>query len=195
MSKKTPTTQGGGARPGAGRKSKSVSKKILDGQDAKFIVSNMVAEFEGNADMGTADLIPNDMPNPDDYLEREQADIKNPKAGAKENRLKAKEIYAYTYKWLKSVGCAKVVSKGLVERYAMNYARYIDCENAISDFGYIGKHPTTGAPIPSPFVNIGNMYEKQASIAWAQIYQTVKENATDTFMSNPDDDMERLLRG
>ena len=191
MPKKVPTTQSGGKRIGAGTKPKSLSKKLLDGQDAKFIYT----EFTGNDEFGSADFVPNDMPDPDEYLEREQADIKNPKTAEKQNRLKAKEIYKATYKWLKTVGCAKIVSKDIIERYAMNYARYIDCENAISDYGYIGKHPTTGAPIPSVFVNIANMYEKQASICWAQIYQIVKENASETYLANPDDEMEKILRG
>ena len=51
-------------------------------------------------------------------------------------------------------GCAQFVSKRLLEAYAQSFARFIQCEKAISDFGLLGKHPTTGAAIASPFVGV-----------------------------------------
>jgi hypothetical protein len=51
-------------------------------------------------------------------------------------------------------GCAQFVSKRLLEAYAQSFVRFIQCEKAISDFGLLGKHPTTGAAIASPFVGV-----------------------------------------
>ena len=72
----------------------------------------------------------------------------------------------------------------------------LQCEKAITTYGFLGKHPTTGAPIPSPFVTMSQTYMKQANGLWLIIFQTVKENCSAPFESgNPQDDvMERLLR-
>jgi len=65
-----------------------------------------------------------------------------------------------------------------------------------NQLGMLGRHPTTGKPIPSPFINIGIQYMNQAIRQWNEIYQIVKENCTvDYSGANPQDDlMERLLR-
>jgi hypothetical protein len=62
--------------------------------------------------------------------------------------------------------------------------------------GYLSKHPTTGKPIPSPFINIGINYMNQANRLWDEIFQIVKENCSAEYGgANPQDDvMERLLR-
>ena len=63
-------------------------------------------------------------------------------------------------------------------------------------YGFLSKHPTTGKPIPSPFINIGINYMNQAVRLWNEIFQIVKENcSTEYGESTPQDDlMERLLR-
>ena len=77
----------------------------------------------------------------------------------------------------------------------MSVARWIQCEMAISQFGFLAKHPTTGAAIPSPYVAMSHAFMKQINQSWYHIYQIVKENCTRTIPSNnPQDDiMERLL--
>ena len=67
----------------------------------------------------------------------------------------------------------------------------------ITKYGVIAKHPTTGAPIQSPYVNVANQFMKAANLMWMQIYQVVKENSTvDLRSSDPRDDMmEKLLNG
>lgn len=74
-------------------------------------------------------------------------------------------------------------------------ARWIQCEKMTSTLGYLSKHPTTGKPIPSPFINIGINYMNQANRLWNEIYQIVKENCSTEYSgANPQDDlMERLL--
>ena len=88
---------------------------------------------------------------------------------------KAKEIYEETWKWLKQIGCAAKVSPQLLERYAMCSARWIQCEEMTNRMGFLSKHPTTGKPIPSPFINIGINYMNQAVRLWNEIFQIVKE--------------------
>lgn len=152
-------TNRGGVRIGAGRKSKSVEEKFLDGQ-----LDRRVSELEINDNAPFEDFTP---PPPKDYLLAEQ------KGGIK---LCSEQIYQETYRWLKSVGCARLVTKQLVENYSMAMARNIQCENILSQFGLLAKHPTTGEPTQSPFVKIGIDYLKQASQLWYQIYSIVKEN-------------------
>ena len=61
--------------------------------------------------------------------------------------LAADEIYRNTWAWLNARGCAALVSPQLLERYAMSVARWIQCEEAVSSFGFLARHPTTGNAI------------------------------------------------
>jgi hypothetical protein len=74
-------------------------------------------------------------------------------------------------------------------------ARWIQCEECITEFGFLAKHPTTGNAIPSPYVSMSQSFMKQANNLWYQIYQVVRENcASDYKGATPHDDaMERLL--
>lgn len=167
----------GGARPGAGRKKKSVSEKTKKAEaeikELKVIDIQAISNVE--------------MPKPRDFLSTKQ---KN------NEKLQAIEIYEETWNWLKAVGCTALISPQLLERYAMCAARWIQCEEMTSKFGYLSKHPTTGNPIPSPYINIGINYMNQANRLWSEIYQIVKENssAEPNGKNSQDDLMERLLR-
>ena len=109
------------------------------------------------------------MPKPHDFLSAEQRDG---------SVLQAQEIYTETWEWL------------------MCSARWVQCEEMTNRMGFLSKHPTTGKPIPSPFINIGINYMNQAVRLWNEIFQIVKENcSTEYGESTPQDDlMERLLR-
>lgn len=168
----------GGARPGAGRKKTAVKDKAAAGNPGGRPLEVLdIPELEGV-----------EMPEPHDFLSAEQRDG---------NPLQAKDIYTSTWNWLKRIGCAAKVSPDLIERYAMSSARWIQCEETTSKLGFLSKHPTTGSPIPSPFVNIGIQYMNQANRLWNEIFQIVKENCSTDYDSIPspqDDLMERLLR-
>ena len=71
----------------------------------------------------------------------------------------------------------------------------MQCENAISRFGLLGKHPTIGAAIASPFVAMSQSFGKQANVYWYEIYEIVRATATrDYSEATPADQlMERLL--
>lgn len=153
-------TNRGGVRIGAGRKRKSIEEKFLDGQ-----LDRHVSELEINDNAPYEDFAP---PPPKDYLLAEQ------KGGG---RLLSEQVYQETYRWLKSVGCAGLVTKQLVENYSMAIARHIQCEEILSKFGLLAKHPTTGEATTSPFTKMSMDYLKQASQLWYQIYAIVKENS------------------
>lgn len=172
-------TARGGARIGAGQRKKPLHDKILEGNPGRRPLT--VVEFRN-----TADLSGQAMPPPREYLKATQ------KTG---KQTMAVDIYEDTWQWLNERRCAHLVPAQLLEQYAMSVSRWIQCEEAISDFGFLAKHPTTGNAIPSPYVAMSQSFMKQSNNLWFQIYQAVKENnATDYKSSTPHDDvMERLL--
>ena len=167
----------GGRRPGAGRKKTAVKEKYENGNPGGRDLTVLdISDVEGE-----------DMPTPHDFLSAKQHDGSTLEAG---------DIYRETWEWLDKLGVAKAVSPQLLERYAMCSARWIQCEEMTTRLGYLSKHPTTGKPIPSPFINIGINYMNQASRLWNEIFQIVKENCSAEYSGlNPQDDvMERLLQ-
>jgi hypothetical protein len=168
----------GGARPGSGPKKKPLAEKITDGNPGKRPLE--VVAFP------TADLRGEAMPPPREFLAARQ------KGGG---ATKAVEIYESTWQWLHERSCDHLIPPQVLETYAQTAARWIQCEEAISEFGFLAKHPTTGAPIQSPFVAISQSFMKQANSQWSQIYQVVRENCAAAFegRSPQDDVMEALL--
>lgn len=188
-------TSRGGLRPGAGRKPKPLAEKIEAGNPGhrKLKMLEIPDLPEGN-DMPEPTELPEgpdlegvSMPKPAEYLSAQQRDG---------TTLGAAEIYTNTYRWLQRFGCEQIVSTHLIEQYAISIARWIQCEEAVSRWGLIGKHATTGAPTQSPYVVMSQNYSKQALNLWFQIFQIVKENcAVEVSGPNPNDDaMEKLLR-
>jgi hypothetical protein len=172
-------TNRGGARIGAGAKKKPLADKIAEGNPGGRKL--MVMEFTN-----TADLKGREMPEPNKMLEAIQKDGKALVAG---------EIYKTTWKWLDERACSSLVSPQLLERYAMSVARWIQCEEAITEYGFLAKHPTTGNAIQSPYVAMGQNYMTQTNRLWYEIFQIVRENCVGEYKgANPQDDvMERLL--
>lgn len=168
-------TNRGGARIGSGRKPKALSDKLLEGRIEADIELPQVSDLEGV-----------DMPPVKYYMTATQ------KAG---QEFDAKEVFEETWKWLKERRCDEYVNPQLLHQYAMSVARWIQCETAISEYGFLAKHPTTGGAISSPYVTMSREYMKQINQIWFQIAQTIRENSTADFgnMSPQDDMMERLL--
>ena len=168
-------TNRGGPRPGTGPKKKPLIDKINDGRADGEKILPQPAEIEGY-----------DIPPVKDYLKAKQKSGKD---------LCAEDIFVATYKWLKNCGCEKLVTVQQIEQYAMSVSRWIQCEEAISEFGFLAKHPTTGNAIASPFVAMSRDDMKQVNATWFAIHQIVKENCSvDYGGSTPHDDlMERLL--
>lgn len=174
----------GGRRAGAGAKPIPTFEKITEGKDARIIDVTPLHPVNLEPD---ADLEGSEMPEPSSYLAAVQRDG---------NPLGADVIYRDTWRWLKERGCEKLVAPRLIEAYAQNFARFIQCEEAISNFGLLGKHPTTGAAIASPFVAMSQSFSKQANTLWYEIFDVVKANSLVDY-SGPtpaDNVMERLLQ-
>ena len=168
-------TNRGGPRPGTGPKKKALIDKINDGTADGEKILPQPADIEGY-----------DIPPVKDYLKAKQKSGKD---------LWAEDVFIATYKWLKNCGCEKLVTLQQIEQYAMSVSRWIQCEEAISEFGFLAKHPTTGNAIASPFVAMSRDYMKQVNATWFAIHQIVKENCSvDYGGATPHDDlMERLL--
>lgn len=178
-------TNRGGRRVRAGDKPEALADKIAKGKPAE-IMELRTPDLPAGSIGEPADLEGNDMPDPSSYLSANQRDGKP---------LGADEIFKETWKWLEDRGCEKLVSSRLIEGYAQSFARYVQCENAISTYGLLGKHPTTGGAIASPFVQMSQSFQKQANLLWYEIYDIVKQNCTTAFTGDPQDDMmEKLLR-
>ena len=169
-------TARGGARVGAGRRPKALADKIALGRPAEVISLPEPPEMEGM-----------DVPPVKEYMKASQ------KSGIE---LCAEDVFKSTYLWLKERGCERFVNTQLIEQYAMTVSRWVQCETCISEYGFLAKHPTTGAAITSPYVTMSQNYLKQVNQCWYQIYQIVKENCSVDYQgeSPQDDVMERLLR-
>ena len=169
-------TARGGARPGSGPKRKALTEKISAGKTAMVCDLPEPSDLEGS-----------EMPPVKEFLKAKQKNGKD---------LCAEEVYTETWKWLKERGCERWVSVQLIEQYAMSVARWVQCEEAISEYGMLAKHPTTKNAIASPYVSMSQQYMKQVNQIWYQIFQIVKENCSVEWQANtPQDDvMERLLR-
>lgn len=183
-------TNRGGRRVRAGDKPLSLADKIAKGKAAKVLdLPDLLPEsiLEAEDLDGASDLDGEDMPAPSDYLSARQKDGKP---------LGADALFIETWRWLKDRGCEKFVNPRLIEAYAQAFTRYIQCEEAISLYGLLGKHPTTGGVITSPFVQMSQSFQKQANLLWYEIFDIVKQNCTTAFVGNPQDDiMEALLSG
>lgn len=153
-------TARGGARSGSGKKRKALADKILDGQKTATLPLpelNVEDNLQGS-----------DMPPVSEYMKAEQH-VGIP--------LKAEQVFKLTWEFLCRCGCENKVGKNVIEHYAMNYARWIQCEEAISKYGLLAKHPTTGGAMTSPYVQMSREYSKQSNVTWFQISQIIRENS------------------
>lgn len=182
-------TNRGGRRVRVGDKPAPAAEKIQKGQQVQILNNDIPTlsptELEAVDLPEGAVMNGVDMPKPSDYLSARQ------KNGIP---LGADEIYKETWLWLKERNCEKLVNPRLIEAYAQAFARYIQCEEATSTYGLLGKHPTTGGVITSLFVQMSQQYQKSANLIWYEIYDIVKQNCTEVFEDNPNDTMELLLR-
>ncbi len=180
-------TNRGGRRVRAGDKPQPLADKITGGRSAKILeVPDLQPDsiLEAEELDSAADLYGEDMPAPSVYLSTRQKDGKP---------LGADVLFIETWRWLKERGCEKFVNPRLIEAYAQVFTRYIQCEEAISTYGLLGKHPTTGGAITSPFVQMSQSFQKQANLLWYEIFDIVKQNCSTAFVGNPQDDMMEAL--
>ena len=172
-------TNRGGRRARAGDKPQPLTDKIVAGRTAKILEAPDLqpsAILKAEELQGAAELRGEDMPAPSEYLSAMQKDGKP---------LGADALFNETWLWLKHRGCEKFINPRLIEAYAQAFTRYIQCEEAISTYGLLGKHPATGGAISSPFVQISQSFQKQANLLWYEIFDIVKQNCATAFVGNP----------
>ena len=166
-------TNRGGARMGAGAKKKPLADKIAEGNPGKRTLT--VIDFDNQS----VDLEGQAMPKPSKLLSAKQKDGK---------KLVAADIYKKTWDWLHERGCAALVSPQLLDVTPWSVARWIQCEEAITEFGFWQKHPTTGNAIHRLIAMSQNFMIRQQALD--EIYQIVKEIcATEYGGSTPQDDV------
>ena len=152
-------TNRGGRRVRAGDKPAAAADKIQSGKTVKILVNDI--PVLKTAELAAVDLPEGavlegmDMPKPSEYLSARQ------KNGVP---LGADEIYKETWLWLKERNCERLVNPRLIETYSQALARYIQCEDATSAYGLLGKHPTTGGVMTSPFVQMSQQYQKSTNL-------------------------------
>lgn len=170
----------GGARVGAGRKRKPLAEKLQHNAGRRQI------KYIPNEAM--SDIAVEVIPPPSEWLNDETKNTQRQSV--------AREIYESTFKWIKERRCEHLIIKEQIEQYASSVARYIQCEEGLSTFGLLAKHPTTNAPIASPYVGMSERFLKRANDLWARIYQIVKENCEVPVGKNHNEDiMEQILTG
>ena len=180
-------TNRGGRRVSAGTKLDALTDKIADKRSAKvlepldFDVDN---NFEPDDFVNMPELEGENIPKPSEYLSAEQKDG---------THLKADKIFKEAWIWLKKRKCENFVNIRLVEAYSQSFARYVQCKRSISKFGFLGKHPTTGAAIANPFVQMSVSFGKQGSLLWYEIFDIVKQNCTTEFNDTLQDNVMELL--
>ena len=127
-----------GRRVRAGAKLDPLNEKLAAGRPATRLEDplNEPFDFEGG-DIGAGAVLAGEtMPEPSDYLFEVQRDGKP---------LGADLVYRETWRRLDARGCPQFVAPRLIESYAQAFARYVQCEQAISKFGLLGKPPP---PVP-----------------------------------------------
>lgn len=146
--------QRGGARIGSGpKKRKSLKKKVLEGDVKAPKVKSLKVVAEK-------------IPKAKDYLMAREFNGKP---------LGAEKIYKDIYKWVCNNGCEKKINNDLLEQYAMARARWIQCQEAISQFGLLAPHPTTKIATVSPYVQILEKFEKLMNAVYFLIERQVRE--------------------
>ena len=169
---------------GAGRKRKPLADRIAEGKENRAIIMHGPGELSELNEL--EELEAEEMPPFDEFMSAPQ------KVGIE---LCSKAVAEQTNRWLKERGCLHLVNPILVMQYAQLIARWIQTDLLSSEKGLLAKHPTTGMPTTSPYVSEGLNFLRQANVAWATIYQIVRENCSAAYTgSTPQDEaMERLL--
>ncbi len=170
----------GGVRIGAGRKRKPLAEKLIENtghRPIKYIPPDIVSEITGE-----------EIPAPSAWLSDKTKNTQRESIAAK--------VYEDTWRWLQERRCDHLITKEQIEQYAASVSRYVQCEEGISTFGLLAKHPTTNMPVASPYVAMSERFLKRASVLWTAIYQIVKENCEVPVGKNHNEDiMEQILTG
>lgn len=87
----------------------------------------------------------------------------------------ANQVLEEITSWLAANHVLDKVPNHLLTMYATSTARWMQAEEKVNKNGFLAKHPTTGAPITSPYVNLALEFSKSAQGCWYQIYNMIKD--------------------
>lgn len=130
------------------RRKKALLDKLVDGNPGKRKLTIM--EFSD-----TADLRREKMPQPRDFL------AANQKNG---REFLAVDIYERTWEWLHERGCSHLIPVQILEQYAMAISHWIQCEEAISEYGFLRRNSPGGLPGLFPYKNKACFFQDKAII-------------------------------
>lgn len=153
----------GGFRSNAGRKKKSKEQKILEGTYKEHAISTENLP----APVIRIEVVDNDVPSLKEYMTRTQ------KNG---NKLQVGDEYKRALEWIKNSGCSAFVPANLIEQYVMNRCRYIELQNAVSDYGYIVKKGINGNIQPNPLFQLLFEQEKMMNASYDKIDAIIRQN-------------------
>lgn len=91
----------------------------------------------------------------------------------------ARKVLEEITAWLAANDVLDKIPLHLLNMYATSLARWMQAEEKVNKNGFLMKHPTTGAPITSVFVNLALEFSKSAQGCWYQIYQIIKDATGD----------------
>jgi hypothetical protein len=162
----------GGARPGAGRKKKPLSDKLLEGNPGK----------RAPQVLGFVEGLPEELAPPD-YLDGFVAMDVEPAID---------QIYRDTVNWLQRTGCLHLINPQHITDYVMLKSRWLECEALVqAQLLTFVQHCKW---VDRPFVDISLKYLKQADVTWGKIWSVVAQNCAYNFGGeNPNADVMSTL--
>ena len=171
----------GGSRANCGRKGKSRLQKELEGDIP--MSNNNVPEVVDKVEDIPSDVM---IPKVKDYMKMDQRTGKP---------LGADLILNDMINYLKKIRCLGLVNPMLVEQYAMDRARYIQCQNALSEYGLIIRKQSNGNTVPSPFYTMLSGLEKSMNNTYYMIDRVIRDNCKDGYHEYTESEwvMERIL--
>jgi hypothetical protein len=147
----------GGARVGAGRKKKSLSDQILEG------------------DTGHRGIKQVQFPSGKILAENNALYLLPAGAEAGSNCPSAEDIRAALVDFIARSGCEHLISALLIDSFANSYRSYLEAEFICRTRGRIANSKR------SPFVQMSLDYNKQAMSIYAQIWGVISQNSTEKF--------------
>ena len=165
----------GGARAGAGRKSKPLIDKIMEDTTKKHKPKIL--------DIPDGELI---SAEPPEYL----GDF-----ATLDTEPTLEDIYTNTVKWLQKTGCLHLVNPDFIMEYAVLKSRWQEHEFIAGQKIAVVK--ANGEVAPNPFYQSALEYLREANAVWDKIWRIVAQNCVTEFGGgNPHADvMEILIRG
>ncbi|GHV18322.1 hypothetical protein FACS189425_06770 [Clostridia bacterium] len=89
----------------------------------------------------------------------------------------AKEIYTEISDWLTDNGCLEIVSRALIEDYALNRRSYLECESMNRQLGRVSKKAINGLEL-SPYMEAAMRYNAAAQRALLEMQSVVNKYRT-----------------